>query len=349
MGAAQRCVICDAQVNDLQRTCASVNCRLEYLRWLELKRPVCAVCGKPMQAGEIGKCCRNFVCNHRFVGLSEQLRLEQVGYCRYCQVLTSHREPNAESLQWNCLGVCCLILRANERDKIKRLVEREHKQQLQQAATLWKAELLNEREAIPSVLESVGGNAAEAESYQVVVVPFLNATVEVPAPERIQAFKNRVEVLINAAFTQTEQLSDTPVALESLPALASASESPVFAAACGTCRGKCCTQGEGHAFLSISTIRRVMRATPTATAAEILATYSSYLPERSVVGSCEFHTDRGCNLPHAMRADMCNYYICPALHEMRSSMEQDKPPGFFIAAADRKLENSRFCTVAPPS
>lgn len=75
-------------------------------------------------------------------------------------------------------------------------------------------------------------------------------------------------------------------------------------------------------------------------AAEILHVVigCSYLPQRSVVESCEFHTDRGCNLPAEMRADMCNHYICPALHEMRSSLEQDEPAGFFIAAADGELK-----------
>ncbi len=349
MRAAQRCVICDTVVNDANRICGSSKCRLEYLRWLELKRPVCVVCGKPMRVGEAGKCCRDSVCNHRLVLLAEQLRLEQAGHCRYCQVLTIHREPHAEGLQWNCRGVCCLMLRAIERDRIERRIELERKSALLEAAKAWKAELLNADETASSIFNLAADEAADIESYQVVVVPFLNALVGIPDPERIQAFKHRLEELINAAFTQPEQLSDTPVALKSLPALASASEAPVFANACSSCRGKCCTQGEGHAFLSISTIRRVMRAMPTATAAEIHARYSCYLPQRSVVGSCEFHTDRGCNLPPEMRADMCNHYICPSLHDVRGSLEQDEPAGFFIAAADGELKNSRFCATHRPS
>jgi hypothetical protein len=85
---------------------------------------------------------------------------------------------------------------------------------------------------------------------------------------------------------------------------------PLLQAACTSCRGFCCQNGNDHAYLSLTTIQRVRAARPELSPDEIVEAYLSHVGDRSYVGSCIFHQPTGCGLPREMRSDTCNNFFC---------------------------------------
>ena len=120
---------------------------------------------------------------------------------------------------------------------------------------------------------------------------------------------------------------------ESIPAMPD-----IIGASCGTCRGECCTAGGTHGFLHADSIRRV-RAQLTddgesVTAESLEDRYASHLPARHYRGSCVFHTTAGCNLPRALRSNLCNRYVCGGLAQLTRALVSSQQSSAYVAAAD---------------
>lgn len=90
---------------------------------------------------------------------------------------------------------------------------------------------------------------------------------------------------------------------------------------CGLCGGGCCPSGGDTAYLHAATIQRVLAQQPDLQADQLLDAYLAYLPGRPQTDSCVNHGAQGCTLPRALRADICNDYVCQSLARVESALE----------------------------
>lgn len=145
-----------------------------------------------------------------------------------------------------------------------------------------------------------------ARGVEVLVVPGFEATMQpMPRPRRDTLRAHIAELLSDEATDG--QVSDSQ--LEEI----SPQAQQVASAGCMTCRGYCCRKGGDSAYIKADTIKRVRRTHPELDFDALIGVYLNAVPESSAADSCIFHGERGCTLPRAFRADICNQYFCPAL------------------------------------
>ena len=87
-------------------------------------------------------------------------------------------------------------------------------------------------------------------------------------------------------------------------------------AACTMCGGGCCTRGANTAYLSASTLRRVLRSKPGQRANQLYARYIAALAPRTEQHSCIYHGAQGCGLPPELRSNVCHRFICQPLVQL---------------------------------
>jgi hypothetical protein len=181
--------------------------------------------------------------------------------------------------------------------------------------------------------ESLGaGNGA---LFPITITPSLDRALA-PLPEaRRDAFSRHIEATVAQAIARGP--SNAPVRDprdEASLEPPSPSLGVVLGAACGTCRGFCCTKGGDRAFLAVETLQRYLLAHPAHDEASVVASYVAHLPPETIDASCVFHGARGCTLTREMRSDTCNRYYCGALHELQRAVPDDAIPRAFVVAAD---------------
>ena len=176
-------------------------------------------------------------------------------------------------------------------------------------------------------------------------------TTELPEESR-DAFLDKLRGTIAEAFRETVRDNSAPMSAEaesarqdawgqdagwalpdSIPAMPD-----IIGASCSTCRGECCTAGGTHGFLHADSIMRVRAQLTddgeTVTGESLEARYASYLPTRHYRGSCVFHTTAGCNLPRALRSNLCNRYVCGGLAQLTRALVASQQTAAYVAAAD---------------
>ena len=116
--------------------------------------------------------------------------------------------------------------------------------------------------------------------------------------------------------------------------------------ACELCKGGCCSTGGEHAFISTVTIRRLMDADPSLGGEEILRTYLSHLPDRSIAGACVNQTATGCALPRSWRSDACNAYFCEALEAFQKDWDEATRPDAVLVIRRAHNNGNRFDAAA---
>ena len=171
-------------------------------------------------------------------------------------------------------------------------------------------------------------------------------TTELPEASR-EAFLDKLRGTIAEAFREAVRDNSAPMSAEATQAREDAGwalpESipampDLIGASCGTCRGECCTAGGTHGFLHADSITRVRAQLTddgeTVTAESLEARYASYLPTRHYRGSCVFHTTAGCNLPRALRSNLCNRYVCGGLAQLTRALVSSQQTSAYVAAAD---------------
>ena len=171
-------------------------------------------------------------------------------------------------------------------------------------------------------------------------------TTELPEESR-DAFLDKLRVTIAEAFSEAVRDNSAPMSAEAVQAREDAGWAlpdsipampDIIGASCGTCRGECCTAGGTHGFLHADSIMRV-RAHLTddgepVTPESLEARYASHLPARHYRGSCVFHTTAGCNLPRALRSNLCNRYVCGGLAQLTRALVATAHTSAYVAAAD---------------
>lgn len=85
--------------------------------------------------------------------------------------------------------------------------------------------------------------------------------------------------------------------------------------ACSTCRGICCLQGKGHAFLTKDFLAwRLLNESDTSPS-EMVEEYLSKIPSRVYENSCVFHGPEGCVLTREVRSSTCNGFLCTGISD----------------------------------
>ncbi len=106
------------------------------------------------------------------------------------------------------------------------------------------------------------------------------------------------------------------------------------ASGCATCRGHCCRLGGTHAFVDAATVQRLIDQAGTTEPRVLAHAFLRRLPGVSYRSSCVYHARAGCNLPRAMRAEICNRFYCGGLLEGWTALSAPPSTGLAIAAAD---------------
>ncbi len=204
------------------------------------------------------------------------------------------------------------------------------------------------------ILDAVRRESTAAGRVVVLPIP-TGLTAVAPLPvERRERYRRHLERTIEAALGASEggvsrdrdhltrrQAVEAERFLDERPTLKARS-----AQACDLCKGGCCSTGGEHAFISTVTIRRLVDADPSLGGEDILRTYLSRLPERSIAGACVNQTATGCALPRAWRSDACNAYFCDALEAFQEDWDEATQPDAVLVIRRAHTDGNRFSAAA---
>lgn len=140
--------------------------------------------------------------------------------------------------------------------------------------------------------------------------------VELPGSDRPLRRVGQDRRKIFAAFIEkligevSPPRSKTPARLKDVP------EATLFVEACSACRGHCCHKGGNDAYLDENAIRLAWARHPRLSRAALMQRYIDAIPDKAIADSCIFHTAHGCSLPRALRAPVCDAYLCGPLERL---------------------------------
>ena len=165
--------------------------------------------------------------------------------------------------------------------------------------------------------------------FPIVVVPHRAQRIAPVSPQRRAELARHLRALLDAPGSDVDA---APTPGEVRPAdAADAAPAPVGAPVCKACRGFCCSYGGKYfAFLDRATLDRHASANPGISADALVAAYVSRVPDRAYKDSCLYHSHRGCVLPRAMRAGLCNEYQCGPLKQAEAILADAAAPGLFV-------------------
>lgn len=163
------------------------------------------------------------------------------------------------------------------------------------------------------------------------MIPAQNEPLEPLPPERLQRFREHLEVIAEFAFKEPEPDADLTHHEANAP-----EEEPLVGAACATCQGRCCRdRGGDTALLLPDDFNRYRQRHPGATKQDIIEAYLSHLPELSTRDGCVYQAMTGCALPREMRQDICNSYYCDALRWLRTDFSEKGAEAAVLVAAHK--------------
>jgi hypothetical protein len=254
----------------------------------------CAVCGVPLRPSQAGsETCASASCRRRQRERTPEPALRRCPYCR--------RE--APATEETCADPRCRQLQNENRQAREAAVERRaevernlrrHEQELRARGPLPERVILARLPA--------------------------NERGIVPLPEeRRAAFATNLRAALDRALDDPDR--PVPESPED-----SAEQAPRIRAACGACRGSCCTAGGDHAFLYPDHFRRYLRKHPERSREELLADYLSRLPSAAYQDSCVYHRESGCALPRELRANLCNSFLCGDLNDLLEACARQSLP-----------------------
>ncbi|MEP3478789.1 MAG: hypothetical protein ABJZ55_06050 [Fuerstiella sp.] len=85
--------------------------------------------------------------------------------------------------------------------------------------------------------------------------------------------------------------------------------------ACSTCRGACCLQGKGHAFLVKEFLAWRLLNENGMSPTLMIEDYLSRIPKLSYDKSCVYQGPEGCVLTREVRSSTCNGFLCTGIHD----------------------------------
>lgn len=306
-------------------------------RHLHSRNATCHACGRPLDAQRTAsraRTCESLHCrtlDRRACEDPEQVR------CRYCRTPLTPAQSRT--------GVCddrdCRRVHLDEQAEQRELRKRE-----EFGENTLRAEQLRNDLADFHTLD-------DADEYFPVVVPyFRHSLTPLPDSRRDELRANLRKVIDDcreSIATGESDPVDKPPPVQGVchpnpwPDVGEEGER-LTGRVCGHCRGHCCRQGETHGFVSVETVRELLRKRPDLELDGVVDAYLAELPATSFDGSCVFHGETGCSLPHEMRAETCGLFFCWGQQELRAAMETGHPRLAFVALTtdDGEVVEGRF-------
>lgn len=191
--------------------------------------------------------------------------------------------------------------------------------------------------------------AADARSFRITGIPSNNATEGELSAERREIFHGHLTEMTREAFAHRDAVERDEA--EPFLRLPTAPETPdmstVTGAACAQCRGNCCRSGQNHAYITLRTIFAYIVDHPHQLADEVIATYESYLPARTLDPGCVYQRELGCALPRDMRSDVCNWFFCEPLAEFKRDQPAEAPVrAFFVQSSNGEPDEGLLTTAS---
>lgn len=156
-------------------------------------------------------------------------------------------------------------------------------------------------------------HVANTDAVLLIVPDNPQRVVEQPA-ENIAEFWVHLEQIMQQAEEQVEDtdLHESIQTEHESRAVQQQTSLPVINA-CTSCRGACCLQGKGHAFLNQDFFAWRLLNELDSSPRQKIEDYISRIPEEGYENSCVYHGAEGCVLPREIRSSTCNRFLCTGI------------------------------------
>ena len=263
----------------------------------------------------------------RFIGNAAKARNQMLGKlakpwsesrCQHCDgPLVTHRErQEGFCSKLSCRGPCFKAMASIAREAVRKRREARDKFALN-VAKLLKSEL---------------DAGAFSGDKLLIVVPSLQAEITQLSSEQIGKFQNHLQHVVAEASEQIEDENNRNTIRDTLYFMDKSNTSLAIINACTTCRGACCMQGAGHAFLRSEEIAKRFLDEPELTPESVMDQYLSFIPEFSYEGSCVYHGAEGCILPRQIRSSTCNQFQCVGIVDALPAISDSPSTATLVAA-----------------
>jgi hypothetical protein len=159
-------------------------------------------------------------------------------------------------------------------------------------------------------------------------VPYLDRRVE-PTPEaEKRVFRANLRAALRETARRAKDEAPTPFPEDNTPSTLTLN------ASCIACRGYCCRQGAGHAFLKPEYLPTVLNRRPAESPATIYRDYIRRIPANSMKDACVYQGEEGCVLPRDMRSWICNDYECSDRLRLKAMLEATPDASALVVAMD---------------
>jgi hypothetical protein len=180
-------------------------------------------------------------------------------------------------------------------------------------------------------------NSQHPEKIASGIAPYIEVPTGSLPPQRRADFLAHIRSIVEKSFQNTpiDEPPPEPPSTDPEYKQRQSDEAPehfILNTACIACQGDCCMQGNAsRAFLTENTINYVRWCQPEMEQDEIIEMYMSFMPERSIQGSCVYHGDEGCTLDRHIRADICNSFQCGYRKKLAEDYAQKPGHGAVVA------------------
>ena len=238
--------------------------------------------------------------------------------CQHCDgPLVNHRERR----EGFCARLPCRVPCFKAMASRARETERKRREARDKFASKV-ADLLKSR---PNVEASSGDNL-------LIVVPSLQVEITRLSSERVGEFQAHLQHVVSEANALIEDESKQDTIRDTSYFMDKLNTSLAIVNACTTCRGACCLQGAGHAFIRSEEIAKRFLDEPELTSESVIDQYLSFIPEVSYEGSCVYHGAEGCVLPRQIRSSTCNQFHCAGIVDALPAISDSPSTATLVAA-----------------
>ncbi len=245
------------------------------------------------------------------------LNLDVKKLCSYCQM-----SPLSFSAQPHCGALSCQM--------------EWHKEKQHKTGDYWKTLEAKHQENIQGIVEKWGNiKDIPVEDIALVEVPNCNASLEEAPDVRKDGFEEHLRGLLSDLDNVgQETLLRAPFDTDK-----NSNVSHLLGSMCALCNGKCCNKGRANnAFIQRSTLQRVIDNIDEVTEENIVEIYMQHIPEKSMDGSCLYHTDKGCCLSGELRANICDEFFCLNISKFIDSYHDQPAPKNTVVVSAHECE-----------
>lgn len=158
---------------------------------------------------------------------------------------------------------------------------------------------------------------ASKDDTLVAKVPYFDRPIVETPDHAKRAFRQRLRDSFRETFDAAK--NGTPIApMQEREGTATL----VLNATCIACRGYCCREGAGHAFLQSGYLPTVLNRNPDQSPATLYREYARRIPARAYEDACLYQGEEGCVLPRHLRSWVCNDYECRGRRTLRAALDE---------------------------